>query len=68
MQTIQFELDKTGGKIKSEAGMMVKYESAIMIDEIREFAIDDTFAIFLIEKGKDKPYFAGKINDITKFQ
>lgn len=67
-QTIQFELDKTGGKIKSEAGMMVKYESAIMIDEIREFAIDDTFAIFLIEKGKDKPYFAGKINDITKFQ
>lgn len=68
LQTIQFELDKTGGKIKSEAGMMVKYESAIMIEEIREFAIDDTFAIFLIEKGKDKPYFAGKINDITKFQ
>lgn len=68
LQTIQFELDKTGGKIKSEAGMMVKYESAIMIDKIREFAIDDTFAIFLIEKGKDKPYFAGKINDITKFQ
>ena len=68
LQTIQFELDKTGGKIKSEAGMMVKYESAIMIDEIREFAIDDTFAIFLIENGKDKPYFAGKINDITKFQ
>lgn len=68
LQTIQFELDKTGGKIKSEAGMMVKYESAIMIDEIREFAIDDTFAIFLIEKGKDKPYFAGKINDIKKFQ
>lgn len=68
LQTIQLELDKTGGKIKSEAGMMVKYESAIMIDEIREFAIDDTFAIFLIENGKDKPYFAGKINDITKFQ
>ena len=68
LQTIQLELDKTGGKIKSEAGMMVKYESAIMIDEIREFAIDDTFAIFLIENAKDKPYFAGKINDITKFQ
>ena len=68
LQTIQFELDKTGGKIKSEAGMMVKYESAIMIDEIREFAIDDTFAIFLKENGKDKPYFAGKIEDITKFQ
>ena len=68
IQTIQFELDRTGGKIKSEAGMMVNKESAIMIDEIREFAIDDTFAIFLIEEGKEVPYFAGKISDITKFQ
>ena len=68
LQTIEFELDRTGGKIKSEAGMMVKNESVAIIDEIREFSIDDTFAIFLIEKGKDKPYFAGKINDITKFQ
>lgn len=68
IQTIEFELDRTGGKIKSEAGMMVKNESAIMIDEIREFLIDDTFAIFLKEEGKDTPYFAGKIDDITKFQ
>lgn len=68
IQTIQFELDKTGGKIKSEAGMMAQIESAIMIDEIREFSIDNTFAIFLKEEGKDNPYFAGKISDITKFQ
>lgn len=68
LQTIEFELDKTGGKIKSEAGMMVKYESAIMTDEIRDFSIDDTFAIFLKEDGKNKPYFAAKIDDITKFQ
>lgn len=68
LQTIEFELDKTGGKIKSEAGMMVKYESAVMLDEIREFSVDDTFAIFLIEKEKEKPYFAGKISDISKVQ
>ena len=68
IQTIQFELDKTGGKIKSEAGMMMKNESAIMIDEYREFILDDTFAIFLKEEGKENPYFAGKISDITKFQ
>lgn len=68
LQTIEFELDRTGGKIKSEAGMMVKNESIAIIDEFREFSIDDTFAIFLIEEGKDKPYFAGKIEDITKFQ
>ena len=68
LQTIQFELDKTGGKIKSEAGMMVRKESAIIVNEIREFALDDTFAIFLIEEGKSTPYFAGKVSDITKFQ
>ena len=49
--------------------MMANYESAMMIpEEIREFFIDDTFAIFLIEEDKDTPYFAGKIDDITKFQ
>lgn len=68
LQTIEFELDKTGGKIKSEAGMMVKNESAIMLDEIREFSVDNTFGIFLTEKGKEKPYFAGKISDISKVQ
>ena len=69
IQTIEFELDREGGKIKSEAGMMVMLESAMMPPkEIREFFIDDTFAIFLIEDDKDTPYFAGKITDISKFQ
>jgi len=69
IQTIQFELDREGGKIKSEAGMMLKNESAILEpEEKREFFIDDTFAIFLVEDGKDTPYFAGLIEDITKFQ
>ena len=68
IQTIEFELDRTGGKIKSEAGIMNKAESAMPIDEPRRFYIDDTFAIFLIEKDKEVPYFAGLINDITKFQ
>lgn len=68
LQTIEFELDKTGGKIKSEAGIMAKCESAIMLNEIREFSVDDTFAIFLVEQGKEKPYFAGKISDISKVQ
>lgn len=69
IQTIEFKLDRTGGKIKSEAGMMVNYASAIALPETkRDFLINNTFAIFLIEKDKNKPYFAGKINDITKFQ
>lgn len=69
IQTIQFELDKEGGKIKSEAGMVTAFGmAAAEPEEKKEFFVDDTFAIFLIEKGKEVPYFAGLINDITKFQ
>ena len=37
-------------------------------EEKREFFVDDTFVLFLIESGKDTPYFAALIDDITKFQ
>ena len=37
-------------------------------DDPRYFYVDDTCATFLREKGKTKPYFAGTIDDITKFQ
>lgn len=37
-------------------------------DKPRYFYVDDTFAIFLREKSKTKPYFAGRIDNITKFQ
>lgn len=69
LQTIQFELDKKGGKIKSEAAMMMWENAAIMLpEEPREFIVDDTFTIFLSEQGKELPYFAAKISDITKVQ
>lgn len=73
LQTIQLELDKTGGKIKSEAGIDMKNQAtAVLPDEEfeqpRYFYVDDTFAIFLREEGKEMPYFAGRIEDITKFQ
>lgn len=69
LQTIEFELDRKGGKVKSEAAMMVKFESAMLEpEEKREFFVDDTFVIFLKEEDKNVPYFAAKIADITKFQ
>ena len=72
IQTIKFTLDEKGGEIKSEAAMdMIKatsIEPELKGDEPRYFYVDDTFAIFLREKGKTKPYFAGRIDDITKFQ
>ena len=67
LQTIEFEIDKKGGKIKSEAGMIAN-RSAIIADEPREFLVDDTFTIFLKEKDKDLPYFATQISDISKVQ
>ncbi len=68
LQTIQFELDKKGGKIKSEAGMMVEKMAVMMPQEPREFLVEDTFTIFLLEQDKDLPYFAAQITDISKFQ
>lgn len=68
LQTIRFDLDKEGGKIKSEAGIMNKAQSIEVSNEPREFLVDDTFTIFLKEKDKDLPYFASKISDISQVQ
>ncbi len=71
IQTIKFELNEKGGKIKSEAAMDMQDTAAIVIDKKptpRYFYVDDTFAIFLREKGKPMPYFAGRVEDITKYQ
>ena len=71
IQTIQFSLDEKGGEIKSEAAidvLAIATSVETKENEPRYFYLDDTFAIFLREKGKEKPYFAGRIDDITKFQ
>ena len=67
LQTIQFELDEKGGRVKSEAGISLKATSAAP-QEPRRFNVDQTFTIFLIEYGKDLPYFAAKISDISSVQ
>ena len=73
IQTIKFSLDEKGGEIKSEAAIDMTLDATSIgskpkADEPRYFYVDDTFAIFLREKGKSKPYFVGRIDDITKFQ
>ena len=67
LQTIQFELDEKGGKIKSEAGISQKAMS-VMPSEPRKFNVDQTFTIFLIEQDRALPYFAAKISDISSVQ
>lgn len=70
LQTIKFELDEKGGRIKSEAGMSMKVTSMAPIDtpEYRYFYLDDTFAMFLKEESKDVPYFGAKITNIKNYQ
>ena len=72
IQSIQLTLDETGGEIKSEAGMDVTLD-AMAIEEPeqanpRYFYLDDTFAMFLKEEGQSLPYFAARIDNVTKYQ
>lgn len=72
VQTIEMNLDKSGGKVKSEAAItMTSYAGMIeKPEEIenRYFEFDSEFTIFIREGGKDLPYFAANIDDITLFQ
>ena len=69
IQTINFSLDKTGGKIKSEA---IIQTDTLSLDPIfsqpKKLYINDNFVMFLIEKDKDVPYFAMYVNDIAPLQ
>ena len=65
IQTIQFELCKDGGKIKSEAGMEINKTA---IDNQRSFSFTDDFVIMLKESNKDLPYFAAFTSDIKSVQ
>lgn len=68
LQTIEFELDKSGGRVKSEAGIDLKYNGISGEENSRKFIVDDTFAVFLKEKNKELPYFASKISNILDVQ
>ena len=69
IETVRFNMDNKGIQLKSEAAMTVLSIAALPIQEVpRHFYFNDTFVIFLQEKGKPNPYFALRVNDITKFQ
>lgn len=65
LQTISFKLDNEGGKLKSEAGMSVRYAC---ITHGRHFDFTNNFVLFFKEKNKDKPYFAINIDNINNFR
>ena len=68
METIRFDMDNTGVKLKSEAAMTIMKMSLEPSADPRMFNFDNTFVLFLKEKGKNKPYFALRVHDIENFQ
>lgn len=71
IQSIKMKMDEKGGSIKSEAVLDVEMATAIFQPEEKQpryFYFDDEYVVFLVQEGKEKPYFATCISDITKFQ
>ena len=70
MQTISFDMNNKGVKLKSEAGLTAEVTSLLPPEERapRLFYFDNTFVIFLKEKEKQNPYFALRVNNIELFQ
>ena len=68
MQTIKFKMDNKGGSLKSEAALIAMKMSLLPpeLEKQRNFNFDKKFVLFLKEEGKDKPYFAMKV-DNTEF-
>jgi hypothetical protein len=65
----KFGMNNKGVELKSEAGMSFVTTSLLPPEEApRFFYCDDTFVVFIKEKTKRKPYFALRVNDISKFQ
>lgn len=68
LQTVKFDLDNEGAKLKSEAGMAIMRTSLPVVNEKEiyldnKYYFDRPFVIFLKEKNKEKPYFAARIKD-----
>jgi len=56
IQTAKFSLDNKGGKLKSEAALIMRMSLA-PIKQGRNFYFDKPFVLFLKEEGKQTPYF-----------
>lgn len=70
MESIKFDMNNKGVKIKSEGALVAEVTSLLPSEEItpKLFYFDDTFVLFIKEKNKKQPYFALRVNDIKKFQ
>ena len=74
LQTLKFNLDKSGATIKSEAGISMRL-TAIYIPKIEvDFIFNDTFYLFCVDNtnnapiGENKPCLALRVQDIGEYQ
>ena len=68
LQTVDFNMDNKGVKLKSEAAMIMKMSLPRPDkNEKREFNFDKNFYMFM-QEGLNEPYFAMKIGDVTKIK
>ncbi|MBQ3641343.1 hypothetical protein II906_05405 [bacterium] len=67
LQTIKFKLNNKGGKLKSEAAIVLNKAAMPMMEPPKErhFDFDKQFVLFLKENYKDKPYYAMRVSDLS---
>ena len=68
IQTVKFDMDKSGVELKSEAALVVSRTCLTPPSDYRYFYFDNTFVMFIKEKNKQKPYLALRVHNIDKFQ
>ena len=64
-ETVKFKMDNEGVKLKNEAALMIM--KTMHIAAGRNFNFCDKYILFLIEKGKQTPYYAMRVNDAEIF-
>lgn len=68
IETVQFKMNRTGVKLKSEAAMIVALTCAPNFrEDPRYFYFDNKYVIFM-QEGNSKPYFGLKVEDAKALQ
>ncbi len=70
LETIELDLDRKGGKVKSEAILMTELMMALPQEtqKPRHFDFDKPFVLFLIDKDKNDPYLALFVKNLSNLQ
>lgn len=70
LQTVDFNMNNKGVKLKSEAIMSIMRMS--LAPEVKEngrnFLFNDTFVMFMREKGQNTPYFALRVKNMSDYK